>query len=144
MRMGNRSTIVFVTVCTHQRKRVLANDQVHELLLEYWSDTSHWTVGRYVILPDHIHLFCSPARPDSLVVRKWIQYWKSRASTNWPTPHASPIFQPEAWDRQLRSGDSYGEKWVYVRENPVRHGLVDRWDEWAYQGELEVLDWHDI
>jgi putative transposase len=40
----------------------------------------------------------------------------------------------------LRNDESYSQKWEYVRENPVRAGLVVRADEWPYQGELVVID----
>ena len=38
------------------------------------------------------------------------------------------------FDHVLRNGESYGEKWKYVRENPVRAGLVQR----AMIGLIEV------
>ncbi len=41
----------------------------------------------------------------------------------------------------MRSDESYEEKWLYVRNNPVRAGLVNHADEWPYQGELNVLSW---
>ena len=53
------------------------------------------------------------------------------------------LFQRECWDTQLRKGDSYAVKWEYVRNNPVRRGLVDNVDAWPYQGEMNVLEWHD-
>jgi REP-associated tyrosine transposase len=39
----------------------------------------------------------------------------------------------------LRAGESYSEKWNYVRDNPVRAGLVSNADEWKYAGEIEKL-----
>ena len=45
------------------------------------------------------------------------------------------------WDRRLRDSDSYEEKWEYIRNNPVRHKLVTRAEDWPYQGELNVLKW---
>ena len=47
-----------------------------------------------------------------------------------------------AWlfDHVLRSEESYGEKWLYVRDNPVRAGLVDDASDWPYQGECVVID----
>jgi hypothetical protein len=45
------------------------------------------------------------------------------------------------WDTQLRSGDSYGSKWLYVRENPVRHGYVSRAEEWPFSGTLNEFIW---
>jgi len=41
----------------------------------------------------------------------------------------------------LRRGQSYDEKWDYVVDNPLRAGLVERAQDWPYQGELNVLSW---
>ena len=56
------------------------------------------------------------------------------------------IFSGRAWqagffDHVLRNGESYGEKWNYVRMNPVRAGLVEQVEEWPYSGEIHVLRW---
>lgn len=53
--------------------------------------------------------------------------------------YTSPLWQPEFFDHVLRSSVSYEEKWVYVRNNPVRAGLVQSADEWKYQGEIVKL-----
>ncbi len=140
----NRAEIVFLTVCTAGRKPLLARPEVHELLVATWSaPENHWAVGRYVIMPDHLHLFCAPARTDALELRRWVAYWKSLATRDWPFPGEAPIWQPDVWDRQLRSGESYDEKWDYVVHNPVRHGLVAEASQWPYQGEIQRLEWHD-
>jgi putative transposase len=36
----------------------------------------------------------------------------------------------------LRHGESYSEKWDYVCQNPVRAGLVERAEDWKFQGEV--------
>ena len=141
--VGNRSNIVFVTVCSKARKPIFNHEDIHELLRGIWQSDELWLVGKYVILPDHIHLFCAPARAEHCSVRKWIQYWKAQASRAWPRQDEKPLWQAQAWDRQLRQGDSYSQKWEYVRSNPVRHGLVDIAEDWPYQGEINVLRWHD-
>ncbi|MEO6971176.1 MAG: hypothetical protein ABI217_09810 [Chthoniobacterales bacterium] len=51
------------------------------------------------------------------------------------------LWQRHHWDRQLRKGESYDDKWEYVRSNPVRHGLVTDAGAWPYQGELSELRW---
>jgi hypothetical protein len=40
----------------------------------------------------------------------------------------------------LRGAESYEEKWWYVRDNPVRAGLVDRWEDWPHCGEPHRLE----
>jgi REP element-mobilizing transposase RayT len=49
------------------------------------------------------------------------------------------VWQEEFFDHVLRSSESYSQKWDYVKENPVRAGLVRRPDEWPWQGGVESL-----
>jgi len=51
-----------------------------------------------------------------------------------------PLWQPGFFDHVLRNDESYGQKWNYVRENPVRADLVTDADEWPYQGEIVYID----
>ena len=41
----------------------------------------------------------------------------------------SQEWQSDHWDTRLRSGESYDAKWEYVRNNPVRAGLVKTAEE---------------
>ncbi len=50
------------------------------------------------------------------------------------------VWQPGFFDHLLRGSESYAEKWAYVRETPVRAGLVDDADDWPYQGEIAIID----
>src|SRR3954468_17508350 len=54
----NEPVIVFVTVCAKNKKPILANAEVHQLLRTTWDAADSWLVGRYMIMPDHLHLFC--------------------------------------------------------------------------------------
>src|SRR6266480_3914535 len=58
--VGFRSIVIFLTVCTRYRKPLLANDEAARLIMDSWQAANFWRVGRYVIMPDHIHLFCAP------------------------------------------------------------------------------------
>jgi putative transposase len=139
----DRAVIVFLTVCADKKKPILARSEIHDLLKAVWISADHWRVGRYVIMPDHIHLFCSPGRLDCLSLTRWVQFWKSAASRQWPRREEQPVWQKSYWDTQLRTGASYSEKWDYVRHNPVRAGLCKSPEDWPFQGELNVLFWHD-
>jgi hypothetical protein len=50
-------------------------------------------------------------------------------------------WQPNCWDTQMRSVEHFRERWEYVRQNPVRAGLVARPDDWPWQGEMHVVGW---
>ena len=134
--------MVFVTVNAHQRKPILAKTDVANVILSAWKQADTWLVGRYVIMPDHLHFFCAP-RDLSVGLKRWIKFWKSQVSLRWPRPDEQPVWQLDFWDTQLRRGESYSEKWDYVWRNPVRKGLATRPEDWPYAGELNILVWHD-
>ena len=138
---GNTPVIIFLTVCSKDRKPIFANAEAHHTLSETWRHAKNWLVGRYMIMPDHIHLFCTPdvLVPQSL--ENWLTFWKSNVARHWPRREDAPIWQRHGWDTQLRRGENYDAKWDYVVQNPVRAGLVARSEDWPYQGELHVLRW---
>ncbi|MBK1876270.1 transposase [Pelagicoccus mobilis] len=136
-----KPNIIFLTVCTHKRRQILALPESHQTLITAWTKADHWQVGHYLIMPDHIHLFCSPANPNHLPVKAWVKYWKSIASQNWPDNSEHPIWQIDCWDSQLRTGDSYTAKWDYVQQNPIRAKRVDRTEDWPYKGKQNDLFW---
>jgi putative transposase len=105
-----------------------------------WQQAAAWLVGRYVVMPNHIHLFCAPNGIDAPSLERWMRFWKSVA-TRALGKRSGELWQRHHWDRQLRSGESYDEKWEYVRNNPVRHGYVVAADDWPYQGVLNELRW---
>jgi REP element-mobilizing transposase RayT len=137
----NTPIIVFLTVISKGRKPILADVDAHLSVLNAWRTAKTWLVGRYVVMPDHVHLFCAPAAlvPEPLI--QWISFWKSAAARKWPRRGDAPIWQRHFWDTQLRRGENYDEKWEYIRANPLRAGLVSRVEDWPYQGELNELRW---
>jgi len=136
----NRTIIIFVTTCTAKRRTILASLHVHEAIVSAWDEALTWLVGRYVVMPDHIHFFCAPNGAEIPSLERWMRYWKS-ILTKRIGAKKGDVWQRDHWDRQLPSAESYGDKWEYVRRNPVRHGYCDDPEEWPDQGELNVLQW---
>ena len=140
---GNLSPIIFLTVCTKDRKPFLARPEVQSSLISAWQQARQWRVGRYLVMPDHLHLFCRPACHDAENIRAWMRYWKALVTRTWLCPSEKPLWQQDGWDTQLRRGKSYQSKWEYVRLNPVRARLVTAPEDWPFQGELNSLAWHE-
>jgi putative transposase len=141
--------IYFVTTCTNHRRSLLARSEAADILIEEWHaarDRHGWAVGRYVIMPDHVHFFCRSqydAKTLPAFVGSW-KRWTSRKIHELEGPRSAttatiPLWQREFFDHVLRSEESYSEKWTYVFDNPVRAGLVSSADEWKYAGEIETL-----
>jgi len=139
----NRSIIIFLTVCAKDRKRIFSSDKFHDIIKDAWKENPEWVVGNYVIMPDHVHLFCAPSTAYPMSLKKWIIKWKSCCSRNWLDRSFKDIWQRGYWDRQLRKADSYQEKSDYIRMNPVRKGLVALPEEWPFHGTMSNLLWTD-
>src|SRR5205814_9303852 len=80
-------------------------------------------VGRYVIMPDHLHFF---VRGDqSFVLGNWGKGLKRAILEAFPGQSKASFWQPGFFDHLLRNDESYAQKWEYVRQNPVRAGLLN-------------------
>jgi len=131
--------VYFVTFCTRNRQ-VIPDLPKAQTALEIYAQrgiTDFGTaLGRYVIMPDHIHLFaCGDVE---LVLSNWVAGLKRAISQALAV--SGEFWQPTFFDHVLRSEESYSEKWEYVCQNPVRAGLVKESDDWPYHGEPVVID----
>jgi putative transposase len=145
-RLVTDQAIYFVTLCVRPRQPALDNDRVHHAFvafsIEGLARGAH--VGRYVLMPDHLHAFVAfgltddPAAPT---ISTWAKAIKGCISKVWrETGHSGCKWQKGFFDHVLRSSDSYAGKWEYVAFNPVRAGLTSKPDDWPYQGEICRLD----
>jgi REP element-mobilizing transposase RayT len=88
-------------------------------------------------MPDHVHLLLSPLRdekgwPYSLpVILKQLKGTSAR-SVNKLQGSSGPVWQEESFDHVLRSQESFEEKLGYLRQNPVRRGLVKRPEDYKW------------
>jgi len=134
--------VYFVTFCTYGRQALLAREDVRAAFLDgaRRACAAGATIGRYVIMPDHVHLFVRVGPEGRLGVT--IKQLRERMSR--VLRRACPdlkVWQAGFFDHVLRSGESYAEKWEYVRCNPVRAGLVKDAAEWPFQGEVFEIRW---
>ena len=141
-RIFTNNPLFFVTFCRHQRRRILATNSVNAAFIQFAirARAEHnVAIGRYVIMPDHLHLFV--CGPDDFQLGHWIGILKRHlAGATRPIEASRPIWQRGFFDHLLRSEESYGRKWNYVRENPVRAGLVARVEDWPFADEIVIID----
>jgi len=133
--------LFFVTFCTFERRKLLASDAAHAAFVAFalQANSQHnIAVARYVIMPDHVHLFAHG--PDNFHLGPWVGLLKQALAKRIAVKGTSPIWQRGFFDHVLRNDESYGHKWNYVRENPVRAGLVTNAEDWPYSGEILLID----
>jgi putative transposase len=138
---SDQTTILFVTVCAQRPANWLATPPVHESLVKIWRDADTWLVGYYLLMSDHIHMFCAP-RDLRFTIEAWVAYWKSQFTRQ----HLSSeyFWQRGLFHHRLRTADEYRDKWTYIRQNPFRKNLVASPDTlWPYSGILHDLRWSE-
>jgi len=91
-------------------------------------------------MPDHAHLFVGGNQNLSLT--QWVRLLKRRLSK--VISALEPQGQKGFFDHLLRNGESYAEKWEYVRHNPVRARLVGQPEDWPWQGEIVAIDQQSV
>jgi len=147
-----KAPIYFVTFNTHIRARLLATREVHAAFILYCRSAADFRigVGRYVVMPDHIHLFVCFGIGCTITLSTWIKGLKHELDRVLLLRGHEPVkrqgqklssfWQPGFHDHLLRSDESYAAKWDYVFQNPVRAGLVSHAEDWPYAGEIVRID----
>jgi len=148
--IGKGAPLYLITFNTHLRRPLLAEDSVHLAFRDYAAGGERLgiAVGRYVLMPDHVHVFVRVAGGTSLGM--WMRGLKRQlgkalaAQGHGPAEVPGQVmcsyWQPGFFDHLLRHDESYAKKWRYVWMNPVRAGLVSEPDAWPYEGEIVVID----
>jgi REP element-mobilizing transposase RayT len=125
----DRGDPFFITICCRHRKlNSLAHPDVFSTIME--TQRIHESTGRLklmnmTVMPDHIHLI---ARWNhSLGLSRTIMAFKGIVAKR----HAIE-WQQGFFDHRIRSSGELRAKTAYVRDNPVRAGLVVKAVDWPY------------
>jgi putative transposase len=125
-----QSVIYFVTICVANRRPVLTNGPALTAFKNAAAKLRDWTVLAAILMPDHLHVIAAPTEDRdakignfAAAIKRWMRQ-ELDASWKW---------QRGSFDRLLRSDESLHDKWLYIEENPVRAGLVKRWEDWPYR-----------
>jgi REP element-mobilizing transposase RayT len=133
--------VYFVTFSTHQRKPWLAQSNLHAAFLAFlqrgWNER-RIAVGRYAIMPDHIHLLVSGGPAFDL--GGWVKLLKQCLGKAAGPNTRERLWQEGFFDHLIRCDEKLVSVWEYLRQNPRTAGLSEATEDWPYQGEFMVLD----
>jgi putative transposase len=150
---GGQEELYLITAACYEHREVMAaptrlTEFAEALVLGLKSDLGI-EVQAWVVLPNHYHLLVST---DLDVFRPWIARIHNGKSTQWNREDRSP--GRRVWhrfaDRKIRSEGHYYASLNYIHANPVKHGYVEKADDWPWSslpGYLEgfgrdvLVDW---
>lgn len=94
----------------------------------------------WVILPNHYHFLSSTTKP--LPVLRKIGKLHGRTSFEWngeESTRGRKVWSGAA-ETAMKSEGHYWATINYIHHNPVRHGYVEKWQEWPYSSAHQYLE----
>jgi len=95
-------------------------------------DGTRYHLLAWVVMPTHVHVAVEvlPGRDVAAIVQNWKSFTSKKA--NRLLARNGRFWQPEYFDRAIRDERHYRRAVEYVRNNPVKAGLVDSAEEWPF------------
>ena len=127
----NPESVFFITICCSKRRwNALCPDAVTantlwESALFRQEELRHWWLHLFLLMPDHVHALISFSPEHGM--KKTVTGWKKFTAGNFKID-----WQRDFFDHRLRNRESFEEKALYIRKNPVRAGLVEKPEDWPY------------
>ena len=138
----------FFTVVTYRRRRFLTDELARTCLRTAWEETrrrSHFDVVASCLLPDHLHCVWKLPEGDRDFSLRWSRIKAGFTRRYLPAGGAecsrSPsrdrkrergVWQRRFWEHQMRDEEDLQRHIDYIHYNPVKHGLVERVEDWAW------------
>jgi REP element-mobilizing transposase RayT len=93
--------------------------------MEYNHQNLLWHCRLCLLMPDHLHaIIAFPYEPGmETTIKNWKKFVAGRSGVKW---------QQDFFDHRLRDQHELQEKTEYILMNPVRKGICNRMEEWAW------------
>ena len=123
----------FITFSCYRRQPLLGTPSARdrfEAELERVRRSYGLYVTGYVVMPEHVHFLVS--EPERAGLSLAIQMLKQTVSRRLRRPSMRRFWHVRYYDFLVHSEKKRIEKLRYMHRNPVKRGLVDRPEDWAW------------
>ena len=140
--MGD-SNIYFVTICTADKKPYLRDAEIAAVIIdtmEYRRKCHEIILFCYCIMPDHVHMLLSLCQGYNKSLIDWVSNFKRYASRRVKISYdIAPLWQKNFYDHIVRKDEALINVAEYIVNNPVRKGIVNKWEEYPYSKMIDPL-----
>jgi REP element-mobilizing transposase RayT len=136
----------FVTFCTDHRRILPGPARSVVLACCLHDNGTKFDLKVAVVMPEHVHLIFTPwVDEKAMEVYSLAEIMDaikgaSAHKVNKMLGRKGRLWQPESFDRVLRSSESLDAKMEYLLENPVRAGLAARWTDYPWLWRKPVIN----
>jgi REP element-mobilizing transposase RayT len=127
----------FITICCQRRGlNQLCRPTSAPPLLEdatFYHTSQRWVLHLLLLMPDHLHLIAGFPMDTNMsdVIRNWKRLTARRTGIEW---------QRNYFDHRVRPDEGLQLKTDYIRQNPVRAGLVRTAEDWPHFVDYNTLE----
>lgn len=129
--------IVFITQVVYRRIPVFGQAHFVELLRQNLVETKRhhpFVMLGHCFLPEHFHLMLRPtgASNFSAIMHSLKPNFTKDYKACLGVSGRMKFWQKGFWDHMIRDEDDFQRHLDYIHYNPVKHGLVQRPEDWPY------------
>jgi REP element-mobilizing transposase RayT len=132
---------IHVTICTDNKEQIFDSEinariVINELLKA--AKDVRFRIICYCLMPDHLHVIVTPGE-STLTLSKFLNIFKGRTTAVFrERKDFNKIWQRSAFDHVIRTEENLKGVIEYIRNNPVRKGIVQNADDYPYSGSFDV------
>jgi putative transposase len=111
----------------------LSTPHARDVFEKTFEETRQWYgfyIAGYAVMPEHVHLLLTEPERTKLSIA--LQMLKQNLAQRLRGPEGGPLWQPRYYDFNVWSYAKQTEKLRYIHRNPVRRGLVESPEQWAW------------
>lgn len=116
--------------------RPFLQKEICQIILAEWKELAvgGWQVTHYVIMPNHVHFLMKSAGSEVQSMRAVMREFKGRTSrlANKVLGRRGAFWQVDWFDRWMRDAGEVERVVEYLRQNPVKAGLVRKWQNYPW------------
>lgn len=100
--------------------------------IDHRHERGDWRSLAYVVMPTHVHLFCEAGSAGLKHALEDFKRWTGQQATKLLDPGGPRFWQREWFDHWSRSDEEDQRIVAYIRNNPVKAGLVQEPSHWPH------------
>jgi putative transposase len=137
-----------LTTCTYERRRTFLDHEIARQTIEQFRTTlrqEHFSLLAYCVMPDHMHALLE-GQDDRSDFRRCVKMAKQCSGAAHALTSGTRLWQKGYYEHVLRDDEDSREVAFYIIANPVRAGLVESPDAYAFSGSdtwsiRELIEW---
>jgi len=132
---------IHVTVCADNKEEIFDSELNARIVVNELLKTAkdlRFRILCYCLMPDHLHVIVSPGE-SNLSLSKFLNIFKGRTTAVFrQRKDLKKIWQRSAFDHVIRTEENLKEVIEYIRNNPVRKGIVENADDYPYSESFDI------